>query len=136
MSSDIKIEKPAKFDLNINTFVLGIATESGILISTSSADLISTSSADLISTDSANLNIQTEDNQNEKDRVVFQEIRPWQIAVDAATAIIITTSYSDPCGLNCFTVPSNWNNNNNTIEVVGGGGNGAAAVATGRGGAD
>lgn len=126
ISSQVKAEKPAKFDVNINPFVLGAATSSGILISTSSADLTST--------DSASLTPQSESNQNGKDRVVFQEIRKWQLAIDAATTIIITTSYTDSCGANCWTVPSNWNSSNNTVEVIGPGGNGATSVSVPGGG--
>lgn len=65
---------------------------------------------------------------------VFQEARLWQIAADVATSTVITTSYTDPCGSNCYTIPSDWNNSNNSIEVVGPGGNGRTGTTTGGGG--
>lgn len=129
ISPEIKSEKPAKFDVKINPLVLSAATASGILVSTSSANLSATDSANLISESVTG-------QQSGKEQVVFQEIRKWQLAIDAATTIIITTAYTDSCGANCWTVPSNWNSANNTIEVVGPGGSGAtsAAVAGGGGG--
>ncbi len=71
-------------------------------------------------------------------QVVFQEVRKWQLAADAATVIIITSSYTDPCGSNCWTVPSDWNITGSTIEAVGAGGGGGSGTAgtntAGRGG--
>ncbi len=48
--------------------------------------------------------------------------------------VVITTSYTDSCGSNCFTVPSDWNNSSNSIEIIGAGGNGAAGTTTTSGG--
>ena len=63
------------------------------------------------------------DNSN----VLFQEARVWQLAVDATVVTIITTSYSDPCGSNCYTIPADWSNTN-TIEAIGGGGGGGGGT--------
>lgn len=74
ITSEVTPEKQAKFDPSIDSgqasFVLGSATESAVLISTSSADL----------------NSQPQVSQSEKDHVVFAEIRPWQLAIDAVTS--------------------------------------------------
>jgi len=76
----------------------------------------------------------------QNNQVLFQEVRQWQLAADAATVIIITTAYTDVCGANCWTVPADFNNSSYSIEAIGGGGgggagtNGASANNGGRGG--
>lgn len=70
IASEIQAKPQAKFD--VNPFVLGVATNSGILIpidATDSAKLQNKSSNETIE-------------QSNNNYVVFAEIRPWQIAVD------------------------------------------------------
>lgn len=125
ISSQNLVQQNAKFDVNENPFVLGTSTSSAVLIASTSGEL-SNSAQTPPSTD--------ESVSSPSERVIFAEIRPWQLAIDAATTTIITTSYTDPCGANCYTIPSNWNSLNNSIEVVGPGGSGVTSTTLPGGG--
>lgn len=128
--------KPAKFDVNINPFVLGEATQSAIQQSSNSAmeqsnNPTTSNVADAIQ-QSNNETIQ----QSNNGFLIFSEIRQWQLAIDATNTIILDSNADGTCGSGCLTIPSDWTAVN-TIYTIGGGGagdNNSTSVGVGGGG--
>ncbi len=126
ITADIKeASNAAKFDAETNPFVLGEATSSGELNSSPSAALSLPSGS---STDP--------ESSAQKEKVIFSEIRQWQIAADATNTVILDANADGTCGSGCWTVPSDWTDVN-TIYTIGGGGAGdntSASAGEGGGG--
>lgn len=109
ITSDIKEEtSQAKFDVSENPFVLADATFSA------QVEPIKQTS---------------ENKQSQQEKVIFSEIRQWQIASDATNTVILDANADGTCGSGCWTVPADWTDVN-TIYTIGGGGAGDNTSAT------
>ncbi|MDO8335495.1 MAG: peptidoglycan DD-metalloendopeptidase family protein [Candidatus Saccharibacteria bacterium] len=110
VTSEIPEIDQAKFDVSKNPFVLGTATPSAEISVTKPSTQTS----------------------NQKEAVIFSELRQWQIASDADSTIVLDANADGTCGSGCWTVPSDWTDVN-TIYAIGGGGAGDN-LSTGGGG--